>query len=141
MTAAATSEACGEYSVVLGVATLATIRRIITVDFRPGFPPNIELSRERHDGMPIASMRIYYEAFRPLAAAIAAARRGDLGVTQCGSVRFEVLDPGVLGIGILDSEGKPRGSSSIITSRSGELDRLAEAHCLASRHHEGASSS
>lgn len=94
----------------------------------------VEIRRERRDGTHCGSVLIHADAQPALRAAIAAARVGFRGVEIAktrngGSIAFIVKGRDWVSIEVRRSDGSPAGGFSDV--RDEELDRLAEALCIA----------
>lgn len=138
MNALALPPAAQTFDLNVGVKHLPTVDRFVDVGFVAGKPPCVTIRRES-GGVPCGSISVYPADMPVLGEALRAARRGERGLVgqiqlPFGSLAFLALGDGALSIGLRNIDGSHKGRASVLSGP--ELERLAEAHCIATRYGE-----
>ena len=135
------SEGEDDFSILVATMLTGPITRTLEVTFTSNRSPHVALTRMR-DGYPVGSLKVFWYSLPLLGKALEAVRLGKAGLvglseTSNRHLAFHVAQDEV-SIGWASSDGTLTGAPWIF--RGSQIDRLAEAHCLAARFREGARS-
>lgn len=118
---------------VLGTFDFHSYSRTIGVSL--GRRPAIDLERRTPQGVPCGLIRLHHDALDVLGRALAAVRVGTTGVvgtvpiSKGAALSIHVPDAHALAILRVDMRGETAGRATVL--RGDELERLAEAYCIA----------